>query len=156
MLAVYYPALRKTDYKIEYTIVDYTDVNQILEIFRTAPNKLSLNELYIAANAHTPGSKEYLEVFETAVKMYPNDPIANLNAANVAIAEGNPAKAKQHLDKAGDTIETVYTTGIYYTAVGEYDKAEEYLNRAKEAGITEADEMLAQCAKLKAYYAVNK
>ena len=156
MLAVYYPALRKTDYKIEYTIVDYTDVNQILEIFRTAPNKLSLNELYIAANAHTPGSKEYLEVFETAVKMYPNDPIANLNAANVAIAEGNHAKAKQHLDKAGDTIETVYTTGIYYTAVGEYDKAEEYLNRAKEAGIAEAEEMLAQCAKLKAYHAVNK
>lgn len=156
MLAVFYPALRKTDYKIEYTIVDYTDVNKILEIFRTAPNKLSLNELYIAANAFEPGSREYLDVFETAVKMYPNDPIANLNAANVSIAEGNYKKAKQHLDKAGDTIETVYATGIYYTAIGEYDKAEEYLNKAKDNGIAQAQDMLAQCAKLKAYHAVNK
>lgn len=156
MVQNYYPALRKTDYTIEYTIVDYTDVNTILEIFRTAPNKLSLNELYIAANAHALGSKEYLEVFETAVKMYPNDPIANLNAANVAIAEGNYSKAKQHLDKADDTKEKVYTTGIYYMAIGEYDKAQEYLNRAKASGMPEADEMLAQCAKLKAYYAKNK
>lgn len=156
MLANYYPALRKTDYSIEYTIVDYTDKQKILEIFHTAPNKLSLNELYIAATTFKPGSKEYLEVFETAVKMYPNDPIANLNAANVAISEGNYPKAEQYLKKAGNSPEATYTKGIYNAAIGEYNNAEEHLKAAKESGIAEADEMLEQCAKLKKYHAVNK
>jgi hypothetical protein len=151
-----YPALRKTDYAIEYTIVDYTDVEKILEIFRTSPNKLSLNELYVASTAFEPGSDEYAEVFEVAVKMYPSDPIANLNAANAAISVGNLKAARKYIDKAGDSKEAVYARGLYYMAEGDYDKAETYLKAAGEEGIAESAQMLEQCSKLRIYHANNR
>lgn len=151
-----YPALRKTDYLIEYTIDVYTDVDEIVNVFRTSPNKLSLNELYIASTAFEPGSEEFIKVFEVAVQMYPSDPVANLNAANVAMSKGDFAGAKNYLDKAGDSIDATYARGLYNVSVHEFEKAEDALNEAKAAGIAEADEMLRQCAILKAYYAENK
>ena len=156
LLGLCYPALRKTDYVIEYNIEVYTDVNEIVEIFRTSPNKLSLNELYVASTAFEAGSEDFIKVFETAVKMYPNDPVANLNAANVAMAKGDYLSAGKHLDKAGLSIEASYARGLFYIGTGNYDKAEMELSKAKAAGIIEAEEMLRQCAELKKYHAVNK
>ena len=103
-----------------------------------------------------PGSEDFVKVFETAVQMYPNDPVANLNAANVAMAEGNFRQADKHLDKAGDSPEATYARGVYYIATGNYDEAEKALKSAKADGIMEADEMLKECAELKAYYAENR
>ena len=150
-----YPALRKTDYKIEYTIKDYTDINEIIEVFRTSPNKLSLNELFLASTAFEPGSEEYNDVFETAARMYPNDPVTNLNAANVEIAGGKYKDARRHLLKAGDSAEATYAWGLYYIGVGDYDKADEKLKEAREQGIAEASEMLRQSAALREYHANN-
>lgn len=151
-----YPGLRKTDYKIEYTIQDFTDINKILEIFKTSPNKLSLNELYIASTAFEPGSEEFIEIFETAVRMYPGDPVANLNAANVAISDERYKDAKAYLKKAGETPEADYAWGLYYLALGDYDKADERLKKAREDGIAEAAEMIRQGEKLREYYTNNK
>lgn len=156
LLGVCYPALRKTDYLIEYSIDVYTDVNEIVNIFKTSPNKLSLNELYVASTAFEPGSEDFVKVFEVAVKMYPEDPVANLNAANVAMSEGNFKAAEKYLDKAGDSIEATYARGIYNIHTGKYAEAETAMRQAKASGITEADEMLSECAELKAYYAENR
>ena len=156
LLGVCYPALRKTDYLIEYSIDVYTDVEEIVRIFRTAPSKLSLNELYVASTQFEPGSEDFVKVFETAVQMYPNDPVANLNAANVAMADGNFRQADKYLDKAGDSPEATYARGIFYTATGSYNEAEAAFKAAKAAGIMEADDMLKECAELKAYYAENR
>ena len=150
-----YPALRKTDYRIEYTIRSFTDIDEIVEIFRTSPNKLSLNEIYLASTAFEPKSEEYNAVFETAVRMYPNDPVSNINAANVAILEGDFRGARRYLLKADDSEEVIYTWGLYYMGVGYYEKAEEKLREARTLGIPQAAEMLRQCARLKAYYEEN-
>lgn len=151
-----YPGLRKTDYMIEYTIEDFTDVDKIVEIFRTAPNKLSLNELYVASSAFESGSEDFADVFRTAVMMYPSDPVANLNAANVAMQAGDYKAAKAYMKKAGDEPEVQYAWGLFYMGVGEYEEAEGWLNTARRDGITEAGRMLEQCAKLKEYYSNNK
>lgn len=156
LLDTCYPALRKTDYRIEYSIEVFTDVNEIVEIFRTAPNKLSLNELYLASTAFEPGSEDFVNVFETAVRMYPIDPVANLNAANVAMMQGRYKEARNYLLKAGESDEVTYAWGLYHIGTGSYDKAEEMLKAAKEAGITQADQMLEQCAALKKYHGENK
>jgi tetratricopeptide (TPR) repeat protein len=150
-----YPALRKTNYRIEYTIESFTDVDKIVEIFRTAPNKLSLNELYIASTAFESGSEEFAEVFSTAVRMYPKDPVANLNAANAAMERGDFKAARNYLRKAGESPEAIYAMGLYYMGVGEYAEAEKWLTDARKEGIIEANEMLSQCAKLKEYYTNN-
>ena len=76
-----YPALRHSDYYIGYNIRTYTDVEEIKRVFVENPQKLSLNEFYLLAQAYEPGSDELNYVFETAVKIYPDDEVANLNAA---------------------------------------------------------------------------
>ena len=151
-----YPGLRKTDYMIEYTIEDFTDVDKIVEIFRTAPNKLSLNELYIASTAFESGSEDFADVFKTAVMMYPSDPVANLNAANVAMQAGDYKAAKAYLKNAGDEPEVQYAWGLFYLGVEDYEEAEGWLNAARRDGITQANGMLDQCIKLKEYYSNNK
>lgn len=80
-----YPALRHTDYLINYTIRSYTDVDETRRMLRTSPGKLSLNEIFMAARTMPPGSDEFAEAFRIAAVLYPDDPTANLNAANAAM-----------------------------------------------------------------------
>ena len=53
------------------------------------------------ANSYEIGSDEYNNVFDIAVRMFPNDPVANLNAANIAMGAGDYASAKNYLAKGG-------------------------------------------------------
>ncbi|WP_438589772.1 hypothetical protein [Duncaniella muris] len=50
--------LRHTDYRIEYNIRTYSDVNEIRRIMKEQPQKLSLNEFYLLAQDCQPGSEE--------------------------------------------------------------------------------------------------
>ena len=85
MLQNFYPALRHTDYRIDYNIRTFSEADEIRRIMAEQPQKLSLNEFYHVAGKYEPGTDEITEVFNTAVRMFPNDEIANLNAANAAI-----------------------------------------------------------------------
>ena len=127
-----YPSLRHSDYRIEYTIRRYNDIEEIAEVIKTTPQKLSLNEMYLLANSLEAGSEAYNEVFETAVRMYPNDEIANLNAANVALQRNDTTRAAAYIAKAGNSDEAVYARGILEVHLGNYDKALEYFNSISE------------------------
>ena len=100
MLQQFYPALRHTDYRIDYTIRTFSDVEEIKRIMAMQPQKLSLNEFYLVAGKYEPGTDEFTDVFETAVRMFPNDEVANLNAANAAIRRDDFATARKYLTKA--------------------------------------------------------
>ena len=149
LLKTCYPALRRTDYRVAYTISEYSDPKDILSIFNTRPQNLSLNEFYILSQMYEPGSREFLEVFETAVRMYPNDEVANLNAANAAISIGNLAAAEKYLAKAGNGAQAVYARGIYAFHRGEFEQACKYLQQAKDMGVAEAAEVLNAVSGLK-------
>ena len=138
MLATYYPALRHTDYKVSYHIRTYSEPNEIMEIMRTNPQKLSLSEFYIAASELEPGTEEFTDVFETAVRMYPEDEVANLNAANAAMRRGDNSGAERYLLKAGDSAEAQYARGALAIRRGDYDSARGYLSAAKAAGLEQA------------------
>ena len=139
-----YPALRHTDYRIAYTIRSYSDVEEIKRIMRERPQKLSLNEFYLAAQEYAPGTDEFTEVFETAVRMFPDDTIANLNAANAAMRRGDLTGAKRYLAKAGDSSEAVYARGALAIRQKDYDSARRYLNEAKSLGLEQAGITLEQ------------
>ena len=79
-----YPALRHSDYAVRYTIRSFT-VEEARELIYSDPRQLSLNEMFQVAQTMEPGSDAYREVFEIAVRMYPEDPVSNLNAALTAI-----------------------------------------------------------------------
>lgn len=109
---------------------------------KKSPQKLDQNEFYVAAGVLTPGTEEFTEVFETAVKMFPDDPVANLNAASAAIRRGNLNMAEKYLLKAGNTPEALYTRGAIAVRKKDYATARKYLGEAKQAGLEQAAKTL--------------
>lgn len=139
-----YPALRHTDYRIAYDIRSYSDIEEIKRIMRERPQKLGLNEFYLAAQEYEPGTDEFTEVFETAVRMFPNDTIANLNAANAAMRRGDNTGAFRYLERAGNSREAIYARGSLAVRMKDYETARKYLNEAKALGLKQAAITLSQ------------
>lgn len=143
-----YPALRHSDYTVEYIVRSYTDVEEAKRIMKTAPGKLSLQEFYTIANTYESGTPAYNEVFETAVRMYPDDETANLNAANVAMNKRDLTAARNYLEKAGTGKEAEYARGVLAALEGNYAEAQPHLQKAKEMGVTEANDCLKQIEEI--------
>lgn len=145
-----YPALRRSDYRIDYVIRSFSDVDEIRALMRTAPQKLSLQELFLVAKHCEPGSDEFNEVFELAVRLFPNDPVANLNAANTALRRRDVKTARRYLAKADATQpQTTYALGICALLEGDYPQAEALLRQAQAAGITQATQALEELEIMK-------
>lgn len=107
-----YPRLRHSDYTVTYTVRPF-DVEEAKEILKTKPQQLSLQEMYLVAQTYEPGSPEFNEVFDIAVRLFPDDPTANLNAACTELQKGNLQAAEKYLAKAGhskaaDRIRKIY------------------------------------------------
>lgn len=134
--------LRHSDYVISYTIDSYTSAEDIRKVLNTRPGNLSLAEFYTAAEGYTEGSEEFNNIFLTAVKYYPNDEAANLNAANAYMANGQLAEARRHLEKAGKSGEALYARGVYQALTGNYNEAVDYLKQANNAGIEGATKLI--------------
>lgn len=139
MLENFYPALRHTDYTINYYVRHFTDVNEIRDVMKSKPQKLSLEEFYLLAEEYESGSEEFNEVFETAVRMYPDDTEANLNAANAAMQRNDLKAAERYLAKAGGSAQASYARGIHAVLKEDYVKAESLMLEAKAGGVTAAD-----------------
>lgn len=144
MLQNFYPSLRHTHYRIDYNIRMFSEVEEIKRIMAEQPQKLSLNEFYLVAGKYEPGTDEFTDVFQTAVRMFPNDETANLNAANAAIRRDDFETARKYLDKAGDSPEAVYARGALAVRERDFDTACRYLSKAKEMGLEKASVTLAE------------
>jgi outer membrane protein OmpA-like peptidoglycan-associated protein len=147
MLDHFYPYLRHSDYVVEYTIRSYSDPAEIALIMKKRPQNLSLNEFHVYAQTLEPGSPEFIEVFETAVRMYPEDEIANLNAANTAMSRGDMNNALRYLDKAGNSLEAEYARGVYEFLHENYNAAKEIFEKVLEAGVEQAREPIEKINK---------
>ena len=101
VLNTIYPALRHSDYTVEYHIRNFT-TDEAREMLYKDPSQLSLEEMYRVAQTYEVGSESYNEVFEIAVRLYPDDPISNLNAANTALLNRNATAARRYLTKAAE------------------------------------------------------
>lgn len=123
MLKELYPALRKVNCRIDYTIANFK-VDEGKEIIKTQPQYLSLNEMYLVANSYPKGGDDFIKVFDIAVRMYPDDEAANLNAAAVALSKKDLPDARKYLDKSNkQTAEYANNNGIYYLLSGNKDQA---------------------------------
>ena len=147
MLQNWYPALRHSDYEVRYTVRSFT-VEEAKQLLRTKPQQLSLNELYLVAQTCEPGSEEYEEVFQTAVRLFPDSPEANLNSANVALRENRLKEAAAYLAKAGDAPAAEHARGVLAAKEGHYDEARRCFTAASKAGVPEAAEALSILADL--------
>ena len=146
-----YPALRHSDYLIQYQIRSFTDIDEIARIISTAPQKLSLNEMYRLASSLTPGTPEYNEVFEIAVRMYPQDETANLNAANAALSRKDLVSAQKYLERAGNSPKAIYARGVFKAMQGDFNEGIRLVEEAQKQGLQNVDAMLDSMKKAANY-----
>lgn len=129
LLNQYYPALRRTDYVIAYTVRAF-DVEEAKAVIKTNPKHLSLNEMYLVAQSYPAGSKEFMEVFDIATRLYPNEPVAMINGSAVDVEGGNYQAAIDRLTRIQDRPEALNNLGVAYAKAEQWEKAQECFEKA--------------------------
>ncbi|MDD6210578.1 MAG: DUF3868 domain-containing protein [Bacteroidales bacterium] len=129
LLNEYYPLLRRVEYKLNYTIRAFS-ISEGMEILKTAPGEMSLNEMFLVANTYPKGSKEFNDVFDIAVRVYPLDTIANINAGAMMLEKNDTEQAHHFLDKYENEPAAWNNLGILYLKEDNFDKAEQFFNKA--------------------------
>ncbi len=122
LLKEIYPALRHSDYTVSYTIRPINVEEAKLLIYKD-PKQLSLDEMFRVAQTYETGSPEFKEVFEIAVRMYPDDPVSNLNAANSALLNGDYVAARRYLAKTPESPEKQLAEGVACWLEGDNERA---------------------------------
>ncbi|NDV80608.1 DUF3868 domain-containing protein [Bacteroides sp. 51] len=151
MLQDIYPALRVAVCKVNFEVKNF-DLNEAKEMIRLRPQNLSLNEMFLVANTYPKGSPQFIEVFETAARLYPGSEVANLNAAASSLSENDVETAANYLSKVEpQTYPAAYNNlmGALYMLRKEYETAERYLKIAQTGGVEEAGFNLQEIEKTK-------
>ena len=133
-----YPGLRRTDYRIDYVIRSFK-LDEAKELVKTAPQRLSLQEMFAVAQTYQPGSEDFNHVFDVAVRMYPYDETANLNAANALLEQGRAEEALRYLDRVKSSVpEAENARGVAYLLLKDYEQAEQHIEKAVEGNLEAA------------------
>lgn len=129
ILPEWFPRLRATTFAI-HTRLKPLDDQKLAEVIKTTPEKMSLNQMFRVANLYVPGSPEYNEVIQTALKYYRNNEIAIINAATAAVLDEDYETAKELLKRVDNSPEVYNLLGIIATAEERFDAAESYFRKA--------------------------
>ncbi|OJV90820.1 MAG: hypothetical protein BGO34_21105 [Bacteroidia bacterium 44-10] len=146
LLNDYYPPLRRTEYVVAYNVRGF-DVDEAKEIIRTNPKLLSLNEMYLVAQSYPVESAEFSEVFDIAVRLYPDSDLAILNSAAADIEGGNMDGAIARMNRIGDNPKVWNNLGVAYARKGDFNKAREYFDKAAAEGDNDARANLEELRK---------
>lgn len=146
LLQNFYPPLRRTEYVIAYNVRAF-DVEEAKEIIKSNPKLLSLNEMYLVAKSYPADSKEFKEVFDIATRMYPDEPVAIINASAADIEGGNYQAAIDRLSKLGNNAEAVNNTGVAYARMGNVEQARASFQKAVSMGSDNAKHNLEELTK---------
>jgi len=142
-----YPALRHSDYAVHYVVREFS-IEEAKEVIAKRPQQLSLDEMFRVAQTYESGSEEFNNVFEVAVRMFPEDPTANMNAAAIELQQGNWKQAERYLQKSDSNLAaTKNNRGVLLMMQGNLDEAEALFNEAKAMGSVEAEKNLEEIVK---------
>lgn len=141
MLDNWYPALRHSDYVVTYRVRPFS-VEEAKDILKTKPQQLSLEEMFLVAQTYQPGTPDFNDVMETAVRLFPDDEIANLNAACSRLENKDFQEAKRYLAKTGNSAAALHVKGVMAILEGNTDLARQLLQEAKSKGAEDVDENL--------------
>lgn len=147
MLETLYPHVRRVEYTIAYEVRPFS-VEEAREIIKRNPKLLSLNEMYLVAHSYEPLSKEFKEVFDIAVRLFPNEPVAIINASAADIEGGNAQAAIERLEKLGNNPDAWNNLGVAYWKQGNLEKAHQYLHWASEKGSETAKQNLSDLLRV--------
>lgn len=129
ILPEWFPRLRATAFAIHTRLKPLSD-EKLAEVIKTNPQLMSLNQMFRVARLYPEGSPEFNEVIAIALRYYPDDPTANLNAAVADISSDKYTEAAKLLEKAGDSPEANNARGIIAVHEGDFNAAKEYFKAA--------------------------
>lgn len=150
-----FPGLRRTDYKVGYTVRSYTTVEEARKIMETRPWNLGVNEFFLAAQGYEKGSEGFNRVFATASRYCPDNEVVNINVASAAMAEGKLDRASYYIRNVGDSPEARYTKGVFQALSGNWDLAAKYFTSAEVSGLECASGALEQVNAILSALAAN-
>ena len=132
-----FPQLRRTYYRIDYTVRPFT-AEESREIIKEKPQQLSVFEMYEAAHTYRRGSREFNNAMQKAAELFPEDPAAKTNAAAVALQEGRLDEAEKLLSETVESPTKQNNLGVLYMLKGDTKKAKEAFTKALQGGISDA------------------
>lgn len=112
-----YPGLRHTDYIIEYEVRHYP-VGEARRLIYTHPEALSLEEMYLVAMSYEEGTDGWSDALFAAARQFPDDEIANYNAAYASVRIRHLTDARKYLKKAGHSSQAIYLDQIILAMEG--------------------------------------
>ena len=129
MLHRFFPRLRRIEVTVRYGIraVDGSEASRLLY---THPELLSLPEIYAVARYYRPGTEQYREVYEIAAYRFPDDVVANVNAASAVMLTGDLESARGYLQKTIDDPRSWNNQGMLSLMEGDGEKAIQWFRRA--------------------------
>lgn len=129
MLKRLYPKLRRIEVTVRYQIRK-VEPEDACELIYTNPSLLSLEEMYAVARYYRPGTDQYREVYEVAAYHYPDDVIANVNAASAVLLTGDLKSAHSYLRKVREDPRAWNNIGILCLMEGDKISAAEWFRKA--------------------------
>lgn len=131
------PNLRRSIINVEFLEPKRTD-EQIAEYSLTHPDSLKANELLFGASLNEDLDQK-LEIYRSAIRIYPDDFRAYVNASSILIARGELEEAQMLLETANastpDMPSVKNNMGAIYLANGDFENAKSQFEAAasKEA-----------------------
>jgi hypothetical protein len=147
LLMNFFPSLRHSEYFVKYNIRNFS-INETKDILNKHPQQLSLQEMFLLARTYEKGSKEFNEIMNIAVVMFPEDQIANLNASSIALSKKDIIAAKKYLEKTDKNMpEAINNLGVIAFFDGKNTEALELFSKAAKSGVVQASNNLIELKK---------
>ena len=129
MLNRFFPRLRRIEVTVRYGI-RAVGGNEASHLIYTHPELLSLPEIYAVARYYRPGTEQYREVYEIAAYHFPDDVVANVNAASAVMLTGDLESAYAYLQKTLNDPRSWNNKGVLSLMEGKTDEAIIWFRRA--------------------------
>lgn len=129
LLTDYFPRLRRIRVTVGYRARAF-NIEEAARLIYTHPRLLSLQEMYRVAAFYRPGTEQYREIYEIAAFHFPDDAVANINAASAVIMAGDPVTAYQYLNKVADDPRAWNDFGVLAYLEGNMEAAAKWFRKA--------------------------
>lgn len=129
ILPEWFPRLRATKFTISTRLRPMSD-EQLASVIAKTPALMSLNQMFRVARLYPEGSPEFNSVIATALTYYPDDTVANLNAAVAAIKSGDLDRASLYLARSDKSPEAENARGVLAAHEGDYEAARRHFEAA--------------------------
>lgn len=141
LLSNVYPKLRRSAYRIKYTVPEYT-LESIRKVYKSHPEMLSLYEFYLLANEYDPESQQFKDIITKATRIYPNDKFSRIFMALSSYQSADTKMALEYLKGLENEPEAWLYFSAFHAMEYDLENAEKYALMARKSGNPEAAEYL--------------